>query len=39
MVIDYKTVPRVSPIHTEGNEPCFIQTITYECTTFTARVI
>ena len=33
-----KTVQRVSPIHQEGNEPCFIHTIQYYCTTFTSRV-
>jgi len=25
-------------MHKEGNEPCFIYTIKYDCTTFTSRV-
>ena len=33
-----KTVPWLSPIHTQGNELCFIYTIKYDCTTFTSRV-
>ena len=28
----------LSPIHKEGNTPCFIYTITYDCTTLTSRV-
>ena len=28
----------MSPIHKNGNEPCFIYTIAYDCTTFTSRV-
>ena len=37
-IVISKTVQRVSPIHQEGNEPCFIHTIQYYCTTFTSRV-
>jgi len=28
----------LSPIQKEGNKPCFIYTIKYDCTTFTSRV-
>ena len=30
-----KTVQRLSPIHKEGNKPCFIYKIKYDCTTIT----
>ena len=33
-----KTVPGLSPIHKEGNEPCFIYLLIYDCTTFTSLV-
>ena len=33
-----KTVPLLSPIHKEGNKPCFINTINYGCTIFTSCV-
>ena len=26
------------PIHKEGNDPCFIYLLIYDCTTFTSRV-
>ena len=28
----------MSPIHKEGNKPCFIYTIKYDCTTLTSHV-
>jgi len=34
-----KPVRLLSPIHKEGNEPCFIYTIKYGCTTFIYLVI
>ena len=35
---DTKTVPWLSPIHKEGNKPCFIYMIKYGWTTFTVSV-
>jgi len=33
-----KSVPWLSPMHKEGNKPCFIYLLIYDCTTFTSHV-